>query len=344
MATPLPPLGNLFQGVEDVRAAYERILPLEYQNPVLIRILGWMLIHAPNVAGQASVARSINLCSNNERIIAFGQHCFQFFIKYFKTTANKPTPATSYHPSRPSMDNLRDQILESIDQAPTSHSMAKDRALVRDGYRCQLTGRFDYNAYFGSPVVRAQADASPAAGVGTTQCHHILPQYISHHIENNEERRVTAATVWSVVTDFGGIPPQEINGDGIHNLTNIMTLRNDIHTSLDKLQLWLEPIEGTDNMYNVGRRAPIVCPEVPPTITLATDTPLPLPDRRYLALHAACAKVVLMSGAAEPIDTLLRDAENTKVLSPDGSSAPLLDSLLCGHVIERGFRSYLATM
>lgn len=71
---------------------------------------------------------------------------------------------------------------------------------------------------------------------------------------------------------------------------------------------------------------------LPATVTFESTVPakLPLPDRRYLAFHAACAKVVHLSGAAEYILKTLRDCERTKVLSEDGSSAELLGSLLSG--------------
>lgn len=53
-----------------------------------------------------------------------------------------------------------------------------------------------------------------------------------------------------------------------------------------------------------------------------------LPDRRLLALHAVCARVAHMSGAAEFIDKLHFDEEESQVLLADGSSAGLLDAML----------------
>ena len=53
-----------------------------------------------------------------------------------------------------------------------------------------------------------------------------------------------------------------------------------------------------------------------------------LPDRRILALHATCARVAHLSGAAEFLDQLAFDIEETQVLLEDGSSAELLDAML----------------
>ena len=53
-----------------------------------------------------------------------------------------------------------------------------------------------------------------------------------------------------------------------------------------------------------------------------------LPDPKLLTLHAVCAWVGHMSGAAKAIGELERDAEETSVLARDGSSARLLDHLM----------------
>lgn len=55
---------------------------------------------------------------------------------------------------------------------------------------------------------------------------------------------------------------------------------------------------------------------------------LPLPDPRLLALHAVCARVAHMSGAAEALDDFDRDVEETSVLARDGASAHLLNMML----------------
>ena len=53
----------------------------------------------------------------------------------------------------------------------------------------------------------------------------------------------------------------------------------------------------------------------------------PIPDRRYLTLHATIARVVHMAGMAEYLDDIIRKQENITVLS-DESHAEYLDGLL----------------
>ena len=65
------------------------------------------------------------------------------------------------------------------------------------------------------------------------------------------------------------------------------------------------------------------------SVTFSSNNPdARLPNPKLLALHAACARVAHMSGAAEAFDELERDVEETRVLTFDGSSARLLDHLM----------------
>ena len=49
-----------------------------------------------------------------------------------------------------------------------------------------------------------------------------------------------------------------------------------------------------------------------------------LPDRRLLAIHAVCARVANMSGAADVIEEWDRGLDETDVLAEDGSSASII--------------------
>ena len=64
-------------------------------------------------------------------------------------------------------------------------------------------------------------------------------------------------------------------------------------------------------------------------VCIAKGIPVPaLPSPSLLAIRAACARVAHMSGAAEQVDRLLRDLEETPVMAEDGTTAHILASLL----------------
>jgi hypothetical protein len=79
----------------------------------------------------------------------------------------------------------------------------------------------------------------------------------------------------------------------------------------------------------------MILPHYKPQIEFTTPDPetLPLPSPEYPQVHAACAKVAHLSGAAD-MDKILRELEDIRVLSKDGASAEALEyalfPLTCG--------------
>ncbi|KAH7906958.1 hypothetical protein BJ138DRAFT_1161323 [Hygrophoropsis aurantiaca] len=135
-----------------------------------------------------------------------------------------------------------------------------------------------------------------------------------------------SAGVWAVLQRFGlEYLMDELNGDKIHRLENIITLRPDLHSLFDTLDLWLEEDQSTANRYKIcfstGMRLGF-----PVFVTFTTPDPehLPLPSPDLLLLHAVCARVAHLFGAGEYVDEILKDLEETRVLSPTGESAELL--------------------
>ncbi|CEL53187.1 hypothetical protein RSOLAG1IB_06150 [Rhizoctonia solani AG-1 IB] len=207
---------------------------------------------------------------------------------------------------------------------------AKKQALIRDNRRCLLSGVADANSYYADSLFRQEVNANPpAGGVDLTECCHIIPQNINNATRGEAVVQEASSTILSVLERFGGINQQELLGSNIHSLRNALTLRSGIHKNFDRLDIWLDPVEDQPHTYRIGRRSPLVCVGVPAFVTFESTSPnLELPDRRYLALHASCAKVLHLSGATTFADSIIREIECTKVLSQDGSSVPLLDYLL----------------
>jgi hypothetical protein len=89
---------------------------------------------------------------------------------------------------------------------------------------------------------------------------------------------------------------------------------------------WLTSnIQPVPHTYNLRASHPGFLRGLPPSVTFTSAVPkFPLPDPRYLALHAACASMAHLSGAAEYIEKSFRKLEDTKVLASNGSSAEAL--------------------
>ncbi|KAF8591402.1 hypothetical protein K439DRAFT_892791 [Ramaria rubella] len=96
------------------------------------------------------------------------------------------------------------------------------------------------------------------------------------------------------------------------------------------MEIWLEAVDGETDTSRL-RHAPSAASTVPAGTLVTFRTALqdaPLPDPRYIAIHAACAKVLHASGTAKVVDQYLKDYDEVKVLAEDGSSAQFLDTAL----------------
>ncbi|CUA75448.1 hypothetical protein RSOLAG22IIIB_11740 [Rhizoctonia solani] len=197
-ATPLPPPDGQFEDITVVRSAYERVLSLESQDSVCIRILGYMLIHAPDESGRLNIAQDINDCATDQDVLELGKSIFKFFAQYLLFI-----DITISRPSR--VDHFQSQSSSLVISTPATHSEAKNNALIRDNYRCMLTGKIDAITYEQCPRLREQLGNNPPPDVGRTECWHILPQYITSDVHCNQEKQIACPAIFKVLERFGGI-------------------------------------------------------------------------------------------------------------------------------------------
>ena len=151
--------------------------------------------------------------------------------------------------------------------------------------------------------------------------------------------------MWSILsTSSRDTIIEDLAGNRIHRLENIVSMNIYSHVLFDELKLWLKPVEvclsslSFSCLHTGQQDAPHtyhVCTvtdsirlvpggSLPERVTFSTATDLPLPHPEFLALHALCCEVAWMSGAAEYIMDIERRIGDTKVLAMDGSTVGLL--------------------
>ncbi|KAF7978037.1 hypothetical protein HWV62_1925 [Athelia sp. TMB] len=158
---------------------------------------------------------------------------------------------------------------------------------------------------------------------------------------SNVKKQDYAAAVSAILEMFGlGSAARTLYGNEVNCLHNVITMAINLRSAFDSLNLWLEPVPGQENIYDVrGKllgRYPVPTPSrvtfsVEPSAAAAAEAvnkELMLPDSILIAIRASCARVANLSGAAEQANRILRDLEDTTVLADDGSMAELLSSRL----------------
>ncbi|EIW76719.1 hypothetical protein CONPUDRAFT_63852, partial [Coniophora puteana RWD-64-598 SS2] len=96
----------------------------------------------------------------------------------------------------------------------------------------------------------------------------------------------------------------ELNEKRVHSLTNVLTFNLNVHRAFNELTLYFEEDTSVPNRYYVrctGGRPQVVHAGIPDHVTFSTSDGVnyPLPEPKYLRIHAACCKVAHMSGAAD---------------------------------------------
>jgi hypothetical protein len=63
--------------------------------------------------------------------------------------------------------------------------------------------------------------------------------------QSDIDKRVFAGRAWALLARYGGAPDDifnELNGEGIHLLENMMVLARTVHNFFNNLELWLEEV------------------------------------------------------------------------------------------------------
>ncbi|KIL65195.1 hypothetical protein M378DRAFT_24205 [Amanita muscaria Koide BX008] len=295
------------------------------------RIVGHFFHHVPTDTGLSHLVREVSsTAGDKQQLLDLGKLYYNHALRVFRT-AKARTPAQSSHRSRRSFGNVEDLVATKLEEASHSHQTAKIKALVRDGFKCVVSGAYDVT----SALKCAELMQKVQGNLAGTVCVHIFPESTNVGVSEGSSK--------TVLSRFSGREnlSDELNGDRIHRLENVMTLELNIHFFFDNFDLWLEPkypagVENEyENAYDV-KAIPILLHQYPPDVKFTTTDPInfPLPSRDYLAVHAACANVAHLSGAAEYLDSMFKDMERMLVLSEDGSSAAVLEHAIWGKLIS----------
>ncbi|KAJ8489174.1 hypothetical protein ONZ51_g3061 [Trametes cubensis] len=166
-----------------------------------------------------------------------------------------------------------------------------------------------------------------------TKVAHIISQPLTDAIgglsQSAREKFSWASSIAAVLGRFGGDNIRELMRNfAIHDPVNAMTASLEPHDLFDQLALWLTPAMDLDapytqddhqciipNTYNVVFRDAIearICSHIKPQVQFReVTTPdgqlVRPPSRALLELHAACAKIVHLSGAGELLDDIYQE-------------------------------------
>ncbi|KAG7095838.1 hypothetical protein E1B28_006533 [Marasmius oreades] len=198
-ATPLPTVLLYFDTADDIlntnsQRAYDACFKLEREvtseeQVKYARVLGYLILHPPSSYALTEIVKEINSCKGEQdTLLKLGRFFVDSYIRGFKKYKKK-TSDLSKHPSRPSFDEDKEALMAVMEEAPTDSSLAKKQALIRDGYRCVVTGKYNQ-------IIPATFDVNEEevmrVGTGWTECAHIVPDSTYTYTKISDEECLTS--------------------------------------------------------------------------------------------------------------------------------------------------------
>ncbi|TFY78403.1 hypothetical protein EWM64_g5610 [Hericium alpestre] len=283
---------------------------------VAARVLGYGLRFAHSQAGPSALIQEINECNRDLELLAGLAHLYVFGLIQVFRNPKGPTPDISPSQSPKPSSQLAAQDAEHLlrKTSLTAKELRK-LTLLRENNCCVFTGARDRASI---DINMLQAD--PA--MSRMEMVHIISQYSSEAIG-----RVTPAarakfdwarTADAVIERFGGLSNRALLDDqGLNSPLNAFMTTSDPHIAFDQLDMWLTPAKTSNgdlmaNTYDVLASDPEV---------------IPAPHPELIAVHAACARVAHMSGAAEYLEELCRETDAISVMTEPNAANELAQSL-----------------
>ncbi|KAF8874715.1 hypothetical protein CPB84DRAFT_1797264 [Gymnopilus junonius] len=306
----------------DARSTYKYKKDSKEISVGLDKIMLAMLACAEECGGESGkryVVSAISACSEEEDVVgaleALGTTWLTHLLFIFKTS--------KAHGHRPSKNSFSDNVI------------------IRDGYACVLTG-------FQDSSHPKPAEGIPRLGlVGA----HILPRAIGAFDNDHDSGSFQSAmTMFDILVNFACLPVQtleELRGK-LDDASNGMTLQYDAYDAFDRFYWCLKPTE-KEHVYDlkIFKSGGILRKpgdnrisfqdhgnDFLPASMHKRNRPVNLPDPSYIAIHAAIAGVLNMSGAGRFFDELLGEYKDKGGNVPAVRSWQELETLMEDELIR----------
>ncbi|KAM0256666.1 hypothetical protein ACHAQJ_004820 [Trichoderma viride] len=315
-------LKTLKQTAQDILGSYQRTSA----DDNTVQVLKIFLEKLPK-GGQFALSSDIidvnsdiiDTNSDGSALRSLRSHLVDAILKPMKLAGGKQpkTPVTA--PSNPAAlaaIQLAMHQIESSDRL--GQGKLKKECLVRDGFRCTVSGLYDRNS-----MIDGKFTLPNGGRVAETQCAHILPFALRNFDGKNAREAENKAIIWWALHRYFPALKDKIDAGSINQIENVMTLSSDIHIVFGSYKMALWPAE-KDNVYSIrsidGWPLPNVLPDQSVRFT-SEDPSIPLPDVEFLTCHCRVAEILRVSGIGQMIEDELENALYDPCnLQPDGST------------------------
>ncbi|TFY75682.1 hypothetical protein EWM64_g8331 [Hericium alpestre] len=317
----------------DIELERSHAIMAEISPIVAARVLGYCLRFAHSQAGRAALTREINECDRDLELLAGLAHLYVFgLIRVFRNPKG-PTPDISA-PQSPQLS--LQQAIQNAERLlrKTSFTDRELRKLVDMASSLFIAPPTDPDGKFDDLEVA-----------------HIISQSLSEGIDGvtpaARAKFDWARTAGAIMERFGDFDSQALLGDqGLNSPLNAFMSSRGPHAAFDGLNMWLTAAKTSHgdimaNTYDVtlvaaqrkaspeflARIGSGIQPQIKFTPLPVGSEVIPAPYPKLIGLHAACAKIAHMSGAAEYLEEIFRNTDTISAMTEPNAAYELVRSL-----------------
>ncbi|KAF8336632.1 uncharacterized protein EI90DRAFT_3119881 [Cantharellus anzutake] len=227
----------------------------------------------------------------------------------------RPTPQLS----RQSFEQTKQRGSPLLQQPSIPDTKLKQLILRRDNYRCIFTDLLDSSAEGeGSPM---EEDISTESDLVEMTEDNMRVQEIKPTLGITFVSHIVLGPAAVLIERFGGIPSQILGDESLNGPLNAFTASATPH------QLWMVPAKDKEALS--GRQiARTIWDQKSRYAKSEDEEPPHLPDSRLIALHAACAMILHLSGAIEYVwDFLFREPKPISLMTEPNAAQELTQAL-----------------
>ncbi|KAI0261957.1 hypothetical protein BC834DRAFT_893435 [Gloeopeniophorella convolvens] len=301
---------------DELAKSSSEVVMFKISPRVAARTLGYALLHAPTDHGRDCVAREIAACDDDPEILAGLAHLYIFGLIRIFWNPKGPTPVVSADESpRLSFEAAVGHHAQILEPTGATPRRLKEQLQHRDSHCCVFTHRPDFNYPNLTQLEKRMLDVLHVA--------HIVSQSLSDRIggmtQAAQDKLRWAVSAAAILDRFTGIGIRNVlSGLDVHNPVNAMMAATVPHILFDTLQVWLTPALDDEqnvipdtydvNLANPDRFGEMFLRRVSfREARSAEGDVIPPPSPMLLELHAACARIAHISGAAGVLDGFYRD-------------------------------------
>lgn len=205
-------------------------------------------------------------------------------------------------------NTVMDMIKTSLNEDPQD---PKKLALIRDDFRCVVTGYHDNSALSIKELETFVTSSRPCQPVIQTRSVYIFDPCTNQEMHPDSYKRDYAALMWDALRAFGYEDlAATLHGKLVNRLENVLTLNLRFAAEFERFNVWFVPTT-VENQYKLEAAEPYRLRQYPEYVTFTTPDQgqYPVPDPTHLRIHAACSKIAHLSGVVDAIDDFKCDMD-----------------------------------